>query len=168
MAARVAALGEGLGRIERDNSPSIRAARNGLERVHAAFFPREMASRWKNPCLESPRSSRGKEKSMARPCRDGKTRRARARGRFAPHIEGELSLSIRPRPSPRAATRAANTAAAIAIAATPSRIEFFRRRCRRLEMRQIVLRDDCPQGSPTSGEIRAAVGVSDKKSVERR
>ena len=30
LAARVAALGEGLGRIERDNSPSIRAARNGL------------------------------------------------------------------------------------------------------------------------------------------
>ena len=53
LAARVAALGEGLGLIERDNSPSIRAARNGLERVHAAFFHREMASRWKNPCLES-------------------------------------------------------------------------------------------------------------------
>ena len=30
LAARVAALGEGLGRIERDNSPLIRAARNGL------------------------------------------------------------------------------------------------------------------------------------------
>ena len=30
LAARVAALGEGLGLIERDNSPSIRAARNGL------------------------------------------------------------------------------------------------------------------------------------------
>ena len=30
LAARVAALGEGLGRIERDNSPSIRAAQNGL------------------------------------------------------------------------------------------------------------------------------------------
>ena len=45
LAARVAALGEGLGLIERDNSPSIRAARNGLERVHAAFFHREMASR---------------------------------------------------------------------------------------------------------------------------
>ena len=59
LAARVAALGEGLGRIERDNSPSIRAARNGLERVHAAFFHREMASRWKNPCLESPRCSGG-------------------------------------------------------------------------------------------------------------
>ena len=59
LAARVAALGEGLGLIERDNSPSIRAARNGLERVHAAFFHREMASRWKNPCLESPRCSGG-------------------------------------------------------------------------------------------------------------
>ena len=30
LAARVAALGEGLPRIERDNSPSLRAARNGL------------------------------------------------------------------------------------------------------------------------------------------
>ena len=40
--------------------------------------------------------------------------------------EGELSLSIRPRPSPRAATRAANTAAAIAIAATRSESSFLR------------------------------------------
>ena len=30
LAARVAALGEGLGLIERDNSPSLRAAQNGL------------------------------------------------------------------------------------------------------------------------------------------
>ena len=30
LAARVAALGEGLGRIERDNSPLIHTARNGL------------------------------------------------------------------------------------------------------------------------------------------
>ena len=30
LAARVAALGEGLGLIERDNSPTLRAARNGL------------------------------------------------------------------------------------------------------------------------------------------
>ena len=30
LAARVAALGEGLPRIERDNSPSLRAAQNGL------------------------------------------------------------------------------------------------------------------------------------------
>ena len=45
LAARIAALGEGLGLIERGNSPSIRAARNGLERVHAAFFHREMAPR---------------------------------------------------------------------------------------------------------------------------
>ena len=53
LAACVATLGEGLGLIERDNSPSICAARNGLERVHAAFFHREMASRWQSPCLES-------------------------------------------------------------------------------------------------------------------
>ena len=59
LAARVAALGEGLGLIERDNSPSIRAARNGLERVHAAFFQRGGARTWQNPCLESPRCSRG-------------------------------------------------------------------------------------------------------------
>ena len=44
LAARVAALGEDLGLIERDNSPSIHTARNSLERVHAAFFHREMAS----------------------------------------------------------------------------------------------------------------------------
>ena len=54
LAARVAALGEGLGRIERDNSPLLRAARNGLEHVHAAFFHHKMALRWKNPCLKSP------------------------------------------------------------------------------------------------------------------
>ena len=41
------------------------------------------------------------------------------------HIEAELRLSIRPRPSPRAATRAANTAAPIAIAATRSESSFF-------------------------------------------
>ena len=53
LAARMAALGEGLGRIERDNSPSIHAAQNGLERVPAAFFHCDMASQWIFPCLES-------------------------------------------------------------------------------------------------------------------
>ena len=65
------------------------------------FFHREAISRWKNAAC-----------TRSRPFR-------------AARIEGELSLSIRPRPSPRAATRAANTAAPIAIAATRSESSFF-------------------------------------------
>ena len=65
------------------------------------FFHRGAISRWKNAAC-----------TRSRPFR-------------AARIEGELSLSIRPRPSPRAAMRAANTAAPIAMAATRSESSFF-------------------------------------------
>ena len=94
------------------------------------FFHREAISRWKNAAC-----------TRSRPFR-------------AARIEGELSLSIRPRPSPRAATRAANTAAPIAIAATPSRIEFFCRGARPLEMRQFVLGVD--EGIRSAGPVEIA------------
>ena len=107
------------------------------------FFHREAISRWKNAAC-----------TRSRPFR-------------AARIEGELSLSIRPRPSPRAATRAANTAAAIAIAATPSRIEIFCRGARPLGMRHFFLRDRSHQGSPTPVEIGASVWVPTHKNPNR-
>ena len=54
--------------------------------------------------------------------------------------------------SPRAATRAANTAAAIAIAATPSRIEFPERGAHALEMRRFFLMDRSHQGAHATVE----------------
>ena len=98
------------------------------------FFHREAISRWKNAAC-----------TRSRPFR-------------AARIEGELSLSIRPRPSPRAATRAANTAAAIAIAATPSRIEIFCRGARPLGMRHFVQEVD--EGIRSAGPVVRGCGRS--------
>ena len=57
LAARVAALGEGVGRIERRISSMKREARNGRHLARASFFHREIASRWEKSCPKSPRCS---------------------------------------------------------------------------------------------------------------
>ena len=115
-----------------------------------------------------PRAPEARIFCIASPSRDGKTRRERARGRFA----SSCFESFAPFDTPYALAQGSHACdqrhACHRHRRAASKMDLVCRVAQRFGMRWIDAGGDRPRGSSTPVEIWARVRVSNKKSVERR